>query len=93
MAISVPCAHLKLNWLSAFHRYLASRDSKICSSTFLESCDNWNWPVMVNICWIFKPCPHDRKTASQTQLAASLKQKLVCRSGPSNVGVLSLCRA
>ena len=33
MAISVPCACLKPNWLSAVHRYLASRDSKTCSST------------------------------------------------------------
>ena len=36
-----------------------------------------------------KPRPHDRKTASQTQLAASLTQKLEGRSGTSNVGVLS----
>ena len=32
-----------------------------------------------------KPRPQDRKTASQTQLAASLTQKLACRSGTSNV--------
>ena len=36
-----------------------------------------------------KPRPHDRKTTSQTQLAASLTQKLEGRSGTSNVGVLS----
>ena len=33
MTISVPCVRLKPNWLSAVHRYLASRDSKTCSST------------------------------------------------------------
>ena len=36
-----------------------------------------------------KPRPHDRKTASQTQLGASVTQKPACRSGTSNVGVLS----
>ena len=33
MDISVPCAGLKPNWLSAVHRHMASRDSKTCSST------------------------------------------------------------
>ena len=33
--------------------------------------------------------PHDRKTASQTQLAASLTQRFEGRSGTNNVGVMS----
>ena len=33
-----------------------------------------------------KPRTHDRKTASQTQLAASVTQKPACLSGPSYVG-------
>ena len=41
MAISVQCARLKPNWLSAVDRYLASRNSKTCSST-LERALSWN---------------------------------------------------
>ena len=33
MAIFVPCARLKPNWLSALHSYLAGQDSMTCSST------------------------------------------------------------
>ena len=33
--ISVPCACLKPNWLSAVHRYLASLDSTTCSIKYL----------------------------------------------------------
>ena len=36
-----------------------------------------------------KPRTHDRKTASQTRLAASVTQKVACPSGPSYVGALS----
>ena len=36
-----------------------------------------------------KPRPHDRKTASQTQPAASVTHKLACQRGPSYVGALS----
>ena len=46
--------------------------------------------MVLNVVMLFilKPRPHNRKTASQMQLAASLTQKLACRSGTSNVGVL-----
>ena len=38
---------------------------------------------------LLKSRTHDRKTASLTQLAAAVTQKLACRSGPSYVGALS----
>ena len=67
----------------------------VCRSPACNLSRRWHAIHWVTGCWqsswlvTLQPRTHDRKTESQTQLAASVTQKVACPGGPSYVGALS----